>query len=159
MGGPKFATILSLAYRQAYSSTKLTWNSEKKIHWQFLKEISTGSDLSTMDVIYPGPHPTFLQYQVDCSALACYCSSGRLLGDGLLGIRPDIQQNEGGSQELFSLSGLGDAGSPLYIYQAPDLAYNLLISTLEYANNATNISYNLAWCPHVSELHSFQCCS
>lgn len=39
-------------------------------------------------------------------------------------------------------------GSPLYIYQAPDLAYNLLISTLEYANNATNVSYNLAWCPH-----------
>jgi hypothetical protein len=39
-------------------------------------------------------------------------------------------------------------GSPLYIYQAPELAYNLLISTLEYANNATNVSYNLAWCPH-----------
>jgi hypothetical protein len=39
-------------------------------------------------------------------------------------------------------------GSPLYIYQAPELAYNLLISTLEYANNATNVSYSLAWCPH-----------
>jgi hypothetical protein len=39
-------------------------------------------------------------------------------------------------------------GSPLYIYQNPQLAYNLLISTLEYANNATNVSYNLAWCPH-----------
>ena len=88
VGGPKFAAILSLAYRQAYSSTKLTWNTEKKEEWQFLKEISTGSDLSTMDVIYPG--------------------------------------------------------SPLYIYQSPDLAYNLLISTLEYANNATNVSYNLA---------------
>ena len=46
VGGPKFATILSLAYRQAYSSTKLTWNTENNIHWQFLKEISTGSDLS-----------------------------------------------------------------------------------------------------------------
>jgi len=64
VGGAKFATILSLAYRQSYSSTKLTWNSGgaackgckpvKPTHWQFLKEISTGSDLSTMDVIYPG---------------------------------------------------------------------------------------------------------
>lgn len=36
IGGPKFATILSLAYRQAYSSTKLTWNTEKKTHWQFV---------------------------------------------------------------------------------------------------------------------------
>ena len=26
VGGVKFATILSLAYRQSYSSTKLTWN-------------------------------------------------------------------------------------------------------------------------------------
>jgi hypothetical protein len=41
-----------------------------------------------------------------------------------------------------------DPGSPLYIYQAPELAYNLLISTLEYANNATNVSYDLRWCPH-----------
>jgi hypothetical protein len=43
IGGPKFATILSLAYRQAYSSTKLAWNTEKQTHWQFLKEISTGA--------------------------------------------------------------------------------------------------------------------
>lgn len=92
VGGPKFASILALAHRQSYSSAKLAWNTEKKTHWQFLKEISTGSCLSTMDVIYPA--------------------------------------------------------SPLYIYQAPELAYNLLISTLEYANNATPTKYNLSWCPH-----------
>lgn len=43
IGGPKFATILSLAYRQAYSSTKLTWNTEKKIHWQFVSDARTAA--------------------------------------------------------------------------------------------------------------------
>eukprot|EP01052_Picozoa_sp_SAG31_P031589 SAG31_NODE_3363_length_4363_cov_1.997186_3_plen_711_part_00 len=92
VGGPKFAALLSLAYRQAYSSTKLAWNTEKRTHWQFLNEISTSGDLNTMDVIYPA--------------------------------------------------------STLYVYQAPELAYRLLIPTLEYATNGTNVSYNLSWCPH-----------
>ena len=92
VGGPRYAAILSLAYRQAYASTKLAWNAAKQTHWQFIDEISTAGNLNTMDVIYPA--------------------------------------------------------SPLFIRQSPDLAYNLLIPTLEYANNATNVSYNVPWAPH-----------
>eukprot|EP01051_Picozoa_sp_SAG22_P003147 SAG22_NODE_150_length_17426_cov_8.082588_12_plen_787_part_00 len=92
VGGPKFAALLSLAYRQAYSSTKLVWNPEQRTHWLFLDEISTSGDLNTMDVIYPA--------------------------------------------------------STLFVYQEPELAYRLLVPTLEYATNATNVTWNLSWCPH-----------
>jgi hypothetical protein len=79
-GGDTYATISALAYRQSYASTIMTWNYEREEMWQvvpvarcfhfrrcssalcllclvrssqFLKEISAGSDLSTVDVIFP----------------------------------------------------------------------------------------------------------
>ena len=58
LGGAKFATLLSLAYRQTYASTELVWNSEANTHWMFLKEMSD-NDLSTMDVIFPAS-PLFI---------------------------------------------------------------------------------------------------
>lgn len=33
VGGAKFASILALAYRQTYASTKLAWNTEQHTHW------------------------------------------------------------------------------------------------------------------------------
>ena len=39
LGGPKFAAILSLAYRQAYGSTVLAWNEEAGTHWQFVQPL------------------------------------------------------------------------------------------------------------------------
>ena len=53
VGGDTYATICALAYRQSYASTIMTWNYEREEMWQFLKEISSGSDMSTVDVIFP----------------------------------------------------------------------------------------------------------
>jgi len=53
VGGNKFATIASLAYRQALGAMKLVWNSNTNTPWYFLKEISSDGDLSTVDVIFP----------------------------------------------------------------------------------------------------------
>lgn len=91
-GGTNYMILGSLAYRQAYASTILVWNSVNNTMWQFLKEISSGSDLSTVDVIFPA--------------------------------------------------------SPLYLRESPDLLWRLLTPLFEYANNATDIPYNLAWAPH-----------
>jgi len=37
---------------------------------------------------------------------------------------------------------------PLYAWADPDAAWKLLVPLMEYANNATNIQYNLPWAPH-----------
>ena len=52
--GDKYAALCALAYRQTLAATKLVWNHERNVTWNFLKEISTNGDMSTMDVIYPG---------------------------------------------------------------------------------------------------------
>lgn len=51
--GEKYAAVCSLAYRQALAATKLVWNHNRSMAWNFLKEISTNGDMQTMDVIYP----------------------------------------------------------------------------------------------------------
>lgn len=51
--GDKYATLCALSYRQTLAATKLVWNQNQSVAWNFLKEISTNGDMSTMDVIYP----------------------------------------------------------------------------------------------------------
>jgi len=53
VGGPEYAAIGALAYRQTLAATKLVWNSKRGEMWNFLKEISTNGDMQTMDVVYP----------------------------------------------------------------------------------------------------------
>ncbi|KAL0488848.1 cystathionine beta-lyase [Acrasis kona] len=53
VGGDTYATVASLAYRQALGGMKLVWNDKNKMPWYFLKEISSDGDASTVDVIYP----------------------------------------------------------------------------------------------------------
>mmetsp|Transcript_17385 Transcript_17385/g.45394 ORF Transcript_17385/g.45394 Transcript_17385/m.45394 type:complete len:786 (+) Transcript_17385:64-2421(+) len=53
-GGEKFAAVSALAYRQTLAATKLVWNHDRNVMWNFLKEISTNGDMQTMDVIFPG---------------------------------------------------------------------------------------------------------
>jgi hypothetical protein len=52
--GDNFAALGALAFRQAFASLKLVWADDRKVAWNFLKEISTNGDMQTMDVIYPG---------------------------------------------------------------------------------------------------------
>ena len=52
-GGAQYAALGALSYRQTLAATKLVWNSDRKVVWNFLKEISTNGDMQTMDVIYP----------------------------------------------------------------------------------------------------------
>lgn len=91
-GGARYAALTNLAHRQAYASTTLVWHEAKGTYWQFVKEISSDGDLSTVDVMFPM--------------------------------------------------------SPILVLQAPLLLYRLLVPVLEYANNATDVPYDLAWAPH-----------
>ena len=52
-GGDEYAQLCALAYRQTLAATKLVWNHNQTVMWNFLKEISTNGDMQTVDVIYP----------------------------------------------------------------------------------------------------------
>lgn len=52
-GGDKFASLLSLAYRQVVGGTQAVWNPLANKSWVFMKEISSDGDVSTVDVLYP----------------------------------------------------------------------------------------------------------
>jgi Domain of unknown function (DUF5127)/Domain of unknown function (DUF4965)/Domain of unknown function (DUF1793)/Domain of unknown function (DUF4964) len=56
-GGPKYAALCALAFRQAYAATELVSRGGKP--WAFLKEISSNGNMCTVDVIYPSM-PVFL---------------------------------------------------------------------------------------------------
>jgi hypothetical protein len=55
--GPKFAAVCALALRQAVAGTELV--SRDGAPWAFLKELSSGDFISTVDVIYPA-FPAYL---------------------------------------------------------------------------------------------------
>jgi hypothetical protein len=59
IGGAKYATISSLAWRQAVGGTLSVWNSVTSSEWVFLKEISSDGDVSTVDVLFPAS-PIFI---------------------------------------------------------------------------------------------------
>lgn len=50
-GGDNYATLTTLAARQAFGATQLVGTEEK--HYLFLKEISSNGNTQTVDVIYP----------------------------------------------------------------------------------------------------------
>uniref|UniRef100_A0A1X7UG98 Glutaminase n=1 Tax=Amphimedon queenslandica TaxID=400682 RepID=A0A1X7UG98_AMPQE len=53
VGGQNYATISSLAWRQAIGGTIAVWNNVTNEPWVFLKEISSGGATNTVDVIFP----------------------------------------------------------------------------------------------------------
>ncbi len=67
--GVHYARVASMAYRQTLASVQLVAKNESATsrvgqgnqYWAFLKEISTGGDINTMDVIFPAS-PHFLFY-------------------------------------------------------------------------------------------------
>ncbi|KAA0158867.1 hypothetical protein FNF31_05160 [Cafeteria roenbergensis] len=91
-GGDDYRIVGSMAYRQSWSSTTPVWDPATSSRWLMLKEISSGSDSQTSDVIYPA--------------------------------------------------------FPLYGWADPAAAWQMLIPLMEYANNGTDVQYNLAWAPH-----------
>ena len=50
----KYATLLALAHRQVLGASVTVWNEQKKTPWVFIKEMSTGGAMSTVDVLFPG---------------------------------------------------------------------------------------------------------
>ncbi|GGL13274.1 glutaminase family protein [Mangrovihabitans endophyticus] len=50
-GGPRYAALCALAFRQAYAATDLV--SRDGTPWAFLKEISSNGNMQTVDVTYP----------------------------------------------------------------------------------------------------------
>jgi len=58
-GGSKYAQLCSLALRQITGALSRTWSYEQDRSFLFMKEISSGGAVSTVDVIYPSS-PYFL---------------------------------------------------------------------------------------------------
>ncbi|HEV2471830.1 MAG TPA: DUF4965 domain-containing protein [Chthonomonadales bacterium] len=56
-GGPHYAALCALAFRQAFGATELVGGSNRP--WMFMKEISSDGNISTIDVVYPA-FPVFL---------------------------------------------------------------------------------------------------
>ena len=54
LSGDKFATLLALAHREVTGASTVVWNAEKQTPWWFIKEMSTGGAMSTVDVLFPG---------------------------------------------------------------------------------------------------------
>jgi hypothetical protein len=65
-GGPDYAALCALAFRQAYAATDLV--SRNGQPWAFLKEISSNGNMSTVDVTYPAI-PVFLYADPEYLAL------------------------------------------------------------------------------------------
>jgi len=63
-GGDKMATLIALAYRQTLAAIKPVWNEREKTSELYLREISTNSDLNTVDVVFPSS-PMFLYLNHD----------------------------------------------------------------------------------------------
>jgi hypothetical protein len=91
-GGEQYATLGSLVTRQITGALSRTWSSQQNRPQLFMKEISSGGDISTVDVIFPS--------------------------------------------------------SPFFLWLHPEMLRDVLIPILAYANNETNIHYNLTWAPH-----------
>ena len=51
--GDRFSTLLALIHRQVMGSTLIVWDEQRQTPWVFLKEMSTGGAISTIDVVYP----------------------------------------------------------------------------------------------------------
>ena len=54
LSNDKFATLLALAHRQVTGASVTVWNEDKQTPWVFIKEMSTGGAMSTVDVLFPG---------------------------------------------------------------------------------------------------------
>jgi len=63
-GGPEYATLTQLTYRQVFGAYSLVWVPSKQDSWYFAKEISSCGCLDTSDVIYPA-FPQVLYYSPD----------------------------------------------------------------------------------------------
>jgi hypothetical protein len=59
VGGPKYASLLSLIHRQVTGGLAKTLSPSGDEVWMWMKEISSDGDISTVDVIYPAA-PFFL---------------------------------------------------------------------------------------------------
>lgn len=77
-GGPHYAALLALAFRQAFGGVELVGTLGNP--WLFLKEISSDGNLSTVDVIYPmfpillRTNPELLRYVLE--PVFAYAESG-----------------------------------------------------------------------------------
>ena len=66
-GGEQYATLGSLVTRQVTGSLSRTWSNQQNRSQLFMKEISSGGDISTVDVIFPASpffiwlHPEMLR--------------------------------------------------------------------------------------------------
>ena len=80
----RYAALCALSYRQTLAATKLVWNHDLNCTWNFLKEISTNGDMSTMDVIFPAS-PMLLYTQVRTLLLCIVVTGTNMCMCGVLG--------------------------------------------------------------------------
>lgn len=129
--GQDYATITSLAAREAFGAVQLMGNSTKQ--FLFLKEISSDGNMQTVDVIFPF-HPILLYTNPTLLKLT---------------LDPLFENQEAGDYpNMYSMHDLGSlypnaTGHPLGNDEAQPLEEcgNMLIMTLAYAQRANDTAY------------------
>lgn len=129
-GGQDYATITTLAVRQSFGALQFAGTSKKP--YIFLKEISSNSDIQTVDVIFPAYpillylNPSWTRYLLD--PLYENQESGRYPNKYAihdLGTFPVAKGYPSGNDEAMPLEECG----------------NMVIMTLAYANRTGDIDY------------------
>ena len=123
-GGDQYATLTSLAYRQTTGANAVVWNPSRNLIWMFMKEISSDGDVR----------------------LSHFCRS-----DEIDNVMTDFNGGRGVSCQVCrrrNRPSILTSRSPLFTYMAPETLRLILLPLLAYANNETNIPYNLAWLRH-----------
>jgi hypothetical protein len=92
IGGNQYSLLGSLVLRQITGALTRTWSVKQNRPQTYMKEVSSGGAISTVDVIFPS--------------------------------------------------------SPFFLWLHPEILRDVLIPVLAYANNETDIDYNLSWAPH-----------
>lgn len=140
-----YATITTLTVRQTFGGLQFAGTSEKP--YIFLKEISSNSDIQTVDVIFPAHpillylNPELLKYLLD-PLFENQETSGRYpnqYAEHDLGTFPVAKGYPAGNDEAMPLEECG----------------NMIIMTLAYANRTGDVAYLSTHYPKLSQWASF----
>lgn len=143
-GGQDYATLTTLAVRQAFGSLQVAHGSRQD--YLFLKEISSDGDIQTVDVIFPA-HPIFLYLNPELL---------KLLLDPLF-----ENQESGHYPNPWSIHDLGFFPNAVGFPNGNDEAMpveecgNMIIMTLAYALRAKNSDYLVQHWPLLDQWAQF----
>ncbi|KAF2216730.1 hypothetical protein CERZMDRAFT_31899 [Cercospora zeae-maydis SCOH1-5] len=137
VGGSDYATITSLAVRQAFASVQLAGTKDE--HYLFLKEISSNGNFQTVDVVFPF-HPILMYLNPDWMKLIL---DPLFINMEAPGLWPQDYAIHDLGEHYPNATGHPDGKAAL---QPLEECGNMLIMTLAYAQRTKNVDYlNTHW--------------